>query len=81
MFLSATATFTVEPHDIIHQFGDPVSALLYSTLFHPELIEVDDSVLLLNNIHQAADRFRAARRSGQLSLAALEASFNTIEVA
>jgi hypothetical protein len=57
-----------------------ISALLYSTIFFPEFVEVDDSILLKNNVDDVENRFRSARIASDLSLADSEASFNSIEV-
>ncbi len=71
------------PHsvtDILHEVGSVGGALLYSCLFVPRFIEVDDSVLIDLDGANVRDRFRAAKARGDLSLAELEASFNFVEV-
>jgi hypothetical protein len=54
---------------------------LYYTLFFPEFIEIDGSILLKENIDDVAQRFQVAKLESMLSLARLEASFNLVEVA
>jgi hypothetical protein len=80
-FSPESATFSEEPRDIIHQIGDMASALLYSTIFFPEFIEVDDSILLKDNISDAEASFRHGAVESQSPLAVREASYNSIEVA
>jgi hypothetical protein len=60
--------------------GKPHSALLYSTIFFPEFIEVDGSILLKNNVPDVETRFRSGGAESNLSLAESEASFNSVEV-
>ena len=74
------ATFSQRPEDLIYQCGDMVSALLYSTIFFPEFIEVDGSILLKNNVPDVETRFRSGGAESNLSLAESEASFNSVEV-
>jgi hypothetical protein len=88
-FSPEDATFLDDPCDIVHQFGDMVSALLYSTIFFPDFIEVDDSILLRDNFIDADGSCRRAKeesfRSGKIetnrTVAEREASHNSIEVA
>ena len=80
-FLPEDATFSEDPKDLVHQYGDMISALLYSTIFFPEFIEVDGSILLKNNVSDVETRFRSGGAELNLSLAESEASFNSIEVA
>jgi hypothetical protein len=79
-FLPASATFSDDPRDLVHQFGDMVSALLYSTVFFPEFVEVDDSILLKDNIPDVEAEFRRGALESQSPLAVREAAFNSIEV-
>jgi hypothetical protein len=76
-FLPESATFSDDPRDILNQFGDMVSALLYSTIFFPEFVEVNGSVFLKDNAPDAEDSLHGDR----LTLAEVEASYNSIEVA
>jgi hypothetical protein len=76
-FLAESATFSDEPRDILNQFGDMVSALLYSTIFFPEFVEVNGSVFLKDNAPDAEEPLHNDR----LTLAEVEASYNSIEVA
>jgi hypothetical protein len=57
-----------------------VSALLYSTIFFPDFIEVDGSIILRDNVHDAENQFRSGKAEAQMTLAALEAAFNSVEV-
>ena len=68
--------------DFVHLHGTPVQALLYSVLFLPELVILDDSVLLAWNVagEEAESRFRAALRDPSRTRVEVEASFNLIEV-
>jgi hypothetical protein len=76
-FLPESATFSEEPRDIIHQIGDMASALLYSTIFFPEFVEVNGSVFLRDNAPDVEEPLHSDR----LTLAEVEASYNSIEVA
>jgi hypothetical protein len=80
-FLPEDATFSESAQDLVHQYGDMVSALLYSTVFFPEFVEVEDSVLLKTDVPDFENQFRSGKLEAQMTLAALEASFNSIEVA
>jgi hypothetical protein len=80
-FSHEDATFSDSPQDLIFQCGDMVSALLYSTIFFPEFIEVDGSILLKENVPDVENKFRSRRVDSTLSLAESEASYNSIEVA
>jgi hypothetical protein len=75
-FLPKTATFSDDPRDIINQFGDMVSALLYSTIFFPEFVEVSGSVFLKDRAPGADESLE----SDHLTIAEVEASYNSIEV-
>jgi hypothetical protein len=88
-FSPEDATFLDDPCDIVHEFGDMVSALLYSTIFFPDFIEVDDSILLRDNLIDAdgsfcrkkMESFRSGKIETNTTVAELEASHNSIEVA
>jgi hypothetical protein len=80
-FSQDDATFSEDPEDLVHQYGDMVSALLYSTIFFPEFIEVEGSVILKGNVHGAENQFRSRKIETKMSLAEFEAAFNSIEVA
>ncbi len=79
-FSHEDATFSESPQDLIFQCGDMVSALLYSTIFFPDFIEVDGSIILRDNVHDAENQFRSGKAEAQMTLAALEAAFNSVEV-
>jgi hypothetical protein len=71
------------PHsaeDFVYEFGDVVSALLYSTLFLPDFIEVEDSILLSFGNKEQAQSFLDAEKKWKKNLSDLESSFNWIEV-
>ncbi len=77
------STFNIaDPDDCLYKYGTGSLALLYSVLFLPELIVVDDSVLLRKNLKEKVDlkRFLEAKQNGIMSIQVLEASFNFIEV-
>jgi hypothetical protein len=66
-------------YDFLHEFGDTVSALLYGSLFSPEFIEVDGSILIDIDPSDRAREFLTKKPSGWC-VAELEASFNFIEI-
>ena len=78
-FRAIEGTVQHVPDDFLHEFGDVVSALMYSRVFMPDFVEVDGSILLGLYFPDRAQEFRAAKAKGR-SLAAVEASFNSIEV-
>jgi hypothetical protein len=80
-YVSKDAAFTAPVRDILVQCGHATDALLYYTLFFPEFIEIDGSILLKENIDDVTQRFQVAKLKSKLSLAGLEASFNLVEVA
>jgi hypothetical protein len=72
----------VDLDDYVHLHGTPIQALLYSGLFLPKLVMIDDCVLLSWNVadEEAESRFRAALRDPSKTRAEVEACFNLIEV-
>lgn len=68
--------------DYIHLYGSPSEAIIYSTLYMPQLTKVGDSILLQTAVDTAEERsrFQEAAKSHK-SLSALEASYNFVEVA
>lgn len=70
-------------HDFLHAEGSAKNAILYSTLFFPEFIEVDGVVLLKMNVADQVnlDRFRLLKASEKQSQCELEKSFNFLEIA
>src|SRR5437870_4598141 len=68
------------PEDFMHEFGDVVSALLYSVLFVPDFVEVENSVLLRFGREDQAQKFVEAKNNTKMTLSALESSFNFVEV-
>ncbi len=70
------------PMDFIHRFTSPIMGLLFSELFWPEFIEIDNMVFLestfedksdLKRLNDAVMRYKGDRHK-------VEKSFNTIEV-
>jgi hypothetical protein len=81
-FVEDDATFTIATTDILNQYGDMRYALLYSTIFFPEFIEVDGSILLkLDEDDNRAKLFSPGKEESTMTLAQREASFNSEEVA
>jgi len=70
------------PFDLIHKFGSPLIALLYSELFWPEFVELEGMVFLASDVEDEADRARIrdvlTRCAGDKQK--VEMSFNCIEV-
>ncbi len=79
-FLQEDATFTVPSRDLLMQYGDIRFALLYSTIFSPDFIEVEGSILVKDNTDDMEGRFSTAKKDTTMTLAALEASFNFVEI-
>jgi hypothetical protein len=70
------------PHDLwdyLHAFGKAADALLYAQLFCPQFIDVDGTVLLYQ-IPDTEQRYRAAKVAATLSSQEIEESFNFVEV-
>ena len=71
------------PHDemdMLHETGKAPEALLYSLLFVPTLFIVDDSVLLMHGVDDAARHFLEAKKASGMPLERLEASINRVEI-
>ena len=71
----------LNPLDLIHKYGHPVDAMLYSELFWPRFREFADMVFLADMIEDQEDEERvmvALERLG--TMAEVERSFNTLEV-
>ncbi len=68
--------------DYIHAFGSGLEALLYTGLFWPDFIEIDDMVLLKANIEDENDRQRLAEtfEKYEKDRVKTEKAFNVIEV-
>jgi hypothetical protein len=70
------------PLDLIHKFGSPLTALLYSELFCPEFIECEGMVFLAAQVEDDSDRKRVVevlnKHGGNRSLA--ERSLNVVEI-
>ncbi len=71
--------------DFVHAFGKASDALLYSSLFMPELIKIEDSILLRDNsdLPVMRKRFLEAKQkieNNNVCISKLEASFNFIEI-
>lgn len=72
---------TFDFEDYIHAYGKASDALIYSTIFMPELIVLNDSVLIKSNVE--SDELKASFLSSirnSDSVSKIEASFNFIEV-
>jgi len=68
--------------DLIHKFGSPLSALLYSELFWPEFVEYKGMIFLASEVEDTAGRNRV---DGALATyggdrGQVEESFNFVEV-
>ena len=68
--------------DFLHAEGSPAHALLYSRLFWPEFVEIDEMVLLKESVEDEADRDRLAGATKRYSgdRRKTEESFNLVEV-
>jgi hypothetical protein len=68
--------------DILHAFGSPLDALMYSTLFCPEFVEINGMVFLKGTIEDETDQQRLAETFEQCGkdYSATEQSFNLVEV-
>ncbi|MCP3995500.1 MAG: hypothetical protein GY722_10605 [bacterium] len=68
--------------DLIHKFGSPLTALLYSELFWPEFVEFEDMVFLASDVEDDHDRDRimAALEHYDGDKQKTEGSFNYVEV-
>lgn len=68
--------------DFLYSYGVCIDALLYSSLFTPELIEIDSSVLLKSRVSnkEAIEEFRKSNKEGKSDLSQIESNFNWIEV-
>lgn len=60
--------FSRKTADLIQDYGSSIEALLYGELFVPEFIEVDGSIILKNNIANAAQGFAAAKAEQNMPL-------------
>jgi hypothetical protein len=71
------------PHDeadMLFEVGKAPEALLYSLLFVPTFLLVQDSVMLTQGSDDIQKRFIEAKKAGRISLPCLEASFNRVEI-
>jgi hypothetical protein len=80
-FLGSTAGFG--PLDYIHARGSPLDAWMYTRLFWPDFVEMDDMVFLKGELADAADleRVRAALRAFGGDKRKTQESLNTVEIA
>ena len=67
--------------DYLHIIGKPIDAIIYSCIFCPELIELNDSILLQYNLRteEVKQRFASFSNSNKCK-PELEKSFNLIEI-
>ena len=72
--------FLEDRQDVLFQVGDLVEILLYGSIFVPDLLEVEGSVILKNNIHDAERKFSEGRKKLDWPLEKRETSFNLVEV-
>lgn len=71
----------LEPLDLIHKFGRPLLALLYSELFWPDFRQIDDMVFLASTVEDEAEVARVREVLARLGdPQAVEQSFNFVEV-
>ena len=71
----------LNPLDILHKFGQPLTALLYSELFWPEFREVEGMVFLADSVEDEDDAARAKETLKRLGdRQQVEKSFNFVEV-
>lgn len=68
--------------DFLHAEGSAKNAILYGSLFFPEFVEIDGTVLLKTNVadQENLDRFYSLRSSGTKHHVEIEDSFNFLEV-
>lgn len=71
-----------QSEDYLHAMGAAKAAILYSALFQPEFICIEDSILLAWNVRDEVDRdrFRMCLQEKKYSLEETEASFNFVEI-
>ena len=73
--------FSAPVEDIIFQCADSISAMLYHSVFFPDFIEIDGSIIIKRNIENQENRFYAALENLSLTRSEIEASFNLVEIA
>lgn len=68
--------------DCLHSAGKSSDAFLYAALYMPELVLIEDSVLLIWGLPDEKSRtgFKAALSERRISQKELEASFNFVEI-
>ena len=68
--------------DLIYKNGKASDAILYALLYFPELVQIQDSILLSWSVSdtQNRERFLAQISSNKIDLPKLEASFNFVEI-
>ena len=67
------------PDDYLHAFGKERDALLYWSLFFPELVEVENSIFLKRMVTNE-DELKEEIISSQRSILDIETSYNFVEV-
>jgi hypothetical protein len=65
---------------VMYRRGTVEGALLYASLFVPDLIEIDGSVVLKLQLKYPDEQFREAKMKTALPLEEFEASYNWIEL-
>jgi len=68
--------------DMIHAVGSPLDALMYSTLFWPQFVEIDGMIFLEGTIEDEEDRQRLEEVFAKYDedVARTEQDFNLVEV-
>ena len=77
--IAEDASFTEDTQQLVWNYCTMSTALLHATIFFPDFIEVEGSILLKMGDTRKAAMFRKAKAEGDWPLAKLEDSFNWIE--
>ncbi len=77
--IAEDASFTEDTQQLVWNYCTMSTALLHATIFFPEFIEVEGSILLKMGDTEKAAIFIKAKAQGDWPLAKLEDSFNWIE--
>jgi hypothetical protein len=75
-------TSDFEVRDFVYAFGSPLDALMYSRLFWPEFVEINEMVFLKGTIEDEDDRRRLAEafEQNRRDRSETEQAFNLVEV-
>ena len=77
--IAEDASFTEDTQQLVWNYCTMSTALLHATIFFPEFIEVEGSILLKMGDSKNAAIFVKSKAKGDWSLAKLEDSFNWIQ--